>query len=360
MRIAILGAGSIAFGAAAFLCHAGHQPVLWSPSGAGTKALAAGAPLVATGQVEGEFHPEVAATCAEALEGAEAVLFALPANGHRMAMEAAAEHLKAGQTVMVSSHSSLGGLYLSKLLAKRGVTVPIVAWGTTVNAGRKTGDAEVNVAVLRAKVDAAVLPVSETGPALEVCRSLFGDRFIERPDILAIQLSNLNPQNHMGIALCNFTRMEKGERWGQTENTTDSVGNLLQALDLERLAIAKVLGYEVRSIQEHYNLSFQVKPGRVGDMAREIAERGNGGFGPTTIDTRYVLEDAPYGLAVTGVLGRMTGVDTPLHEAGVSIFSALYERDLGGENDLLPELDLEGLGLDALRELVRDGWKETV
>lgn len=358
MRIAILGAGSIAFGCAAYLCEAGHEPVLWSPSGAGTKALAAGSPLIATGEVTGEFRPKVAASCAEALKGADAVLLALPLNGHRMAMEAAAPHLEAGQTVMISSHGSFAGLYLSRLLARRGVEAPIVAWGTTVAAGRKTGDAHVNVAVLRAKVDAAVLPASAAAPALDVCRRLFGDRFVERPDMLAIQLSNLNPQNHMGIALCNFTRMEKGERWGQTEYTTDSVGNLLEALDAERLAIAAALGYAVRSIQEHYHLSFHVEPDRVGAMARAIVARGTGGFGPTTIDTRYVLEDAPYGLHVTALLGRMTGAGAPLHEAGVRIFSALYGRDLSAENDLLSELDLEAIGLDALRDLVRGGWKE--
>ena len=45
MRVSILGAGSVAFGMAAFLADGGHEPVLWSPSGKGTHALA-GAPLV--------------------------------------------------------------------------------------------------------------------------------------------------------------------------------------------------------------------------------------------------------------------------------------------------------------------------
>lgn len=356
MRVAILGAGSIAYGCAAFLCQQGHDPVLWSPSGQRTRALAKGEPLVAKGAVEGTFRPRVARDCAHAVSDAEAVLVALPANGHKLVMEAAAPHLRLGQTVMISSHTSFSGLYLSKLLAARGVEVPIVAWGTTVTAGRQTGDAAVNVAVVRARVDAAALPISASERGLAVCRALFGDRFVERPDMLAIALSNLNPQNHMGIALCNFTRMERGEQWGQNENTTDSVGRLLEALDAERLAIAAAVGHKVRTIQEHYHLSFHVPPGPVGEMSRAIHARGGGGLGPTTIDTRYVLEDVPYGLVPTVLLGRLSGAGAPLHEAGIRIFSALYGRDLAADNDLLPELGLERMSIDGLRQLVRGGW----
>jgi opine dehydrogenase len=356
MKVAILGAGSIAYGNAAYLCQAGHDPVLWSPSGGRGRALAKGEPLLARGAVEGSFHPRVAATCAEALSDAEAVLVALPANGHRHVMDAAAPHLRPDQTVIISSHISFSGLYLARLLADRNVSLPIVVWGTTVTAGRQAGDTGVNVAVVRAKVDAAVLPASAAAHGLAVCRDLFGDRFVERSDMLAIALSNLNPQNHMGIALCNFTRMEKGEDWGQNDNITDSVGRLLEALDAERLAIAAALGYQVRTIQEHYHLSFHVPPGPVGEMSRAIAARGDGGKGPTTVDTRYVLEDVPYGLVPTVLLGRLAGVPTPLHESGVRIFSALYGRDLAAENDLLGVLGLEAMGLAPLRRLVREGW----
>jgi opine dehydrogenase len=357
MRVAILGAGAIAYGCAAFLCREGHEPVLWSPSGSRAQSLARGEPLVAKGAVEGRFQPHVASSCEEALRESAAVLIALPVNGHKLVMDAAAPHLRPDQTVLISSHSSFSGLYLSKLLSRRGIAVPIVVWGTTVAAGRQEGDACVNVATVRSKVDAAVLPVSSAGPALSLCRTLFGDRFVERPDMLAIALSNLNPQNHMGIALCNFTRMEKGEQWGQNDNITDGVGRHLEARDAERRALAAAPGDEVRTIREHFHLSFHVPPGTVAEMAQAIAARGGGGYGPTNAETRYVLEDVPYGLVSTALLGRLTGAKAQLHEAGIRIFSALYGRDLGAENNLLPELGLDAISIDELRQLAREGWR---
>jgi opine dehydrogenase len=356
MQVAILGAGAIGFGCAAYLLSRGHDPIVWSPSGKRTAELAAGKPLIATGAVEGSFSPRVAQDCAEALSRAEAVLVALPGNGHRMVFDAMTPHLREGQTVLISGHLSFGALYLAKRLAERRIEVPIVAWGTTVTTGRQRGHSSVNVANLRKKVDIATLPLAAAEPGLKLCEKLFGDRFVPRADLLAIAVSNLNPQNHMGIALCNLTRMERGESWGQNENLTDAVGRLLEALDTERLAIAAKLGVAVRNIREHYHLSFNAPLGPIGEMARALYQRGDNVLGPATLETRYVLEDVPYGLVPTALLGRLVGAPAQLHEGGIAILSAAYGRDFRKENDLLPALGFDTMSLADLRRLARDGW----
>ena len=66
-KVGIAGAGSIAFGSAALLQQNGHEPMLWSPSGASTKALEDG-PLEASGAVETVFAPRVATSAQELAE----------------------------------------------------------------------------------------------------------------------------------------------------------------------------------------------------------------------------------------------------------------------------------------------------
>lgn len=343
MKVGIIGAGAVALGSAAFLAEAGHEARLWSPSGARTKALADGAPLVSEGVVAGSFHPVVAATCAAALEGADVALVALPANGYRMALEAMAPHLRPGQVVIFSAHASFGALYLSHLLAARGVVLPIVALSTTVLRARQTSLTTVKVATLRKTVDMATWPQSEADAGHAACVALFGQRFNRRADLLAIALSNVNPQSHMALALCNFTRMEKGEAWGQSANMTDAVGRLLEALDAERLAIAAAFGREVRSMRQHYSLTYGLPDAPIGETAAILAGRGDPTMGPATIQTRYTLEDVPFGLVPLIWLARQAAVPVPLHEAGLALFSALYGRDLGAQNDLLPVLEAAGL-----------------
>jgi opine dehydrogenase len=356
MRVCILGAGSIAFGMAAALAEGGHRPVLWSPSGRSTADLARGEPLRATGAVEFSAPVDVASTGAEAVAGADAVIVALPGYGHKAVLEAAAPHLSAGQPMIVSSHASFGALYLSKLLAARGVALPITVWGTTVVTGRKQSGTHVHVATIRQKIDLATVPEGRIEEGHALCTALFGDRFVRRDGFLAIQLSNLNPQNHLGIALCNVTRMERGEDWGQGENVTPAVGRFIEALDAERLAIAEAFGLSVRTVREHFSLSFHVPIGTVAEMNQAMHAAGRGGKGPTTLQTRYVLEDVPFGLVPTQALGRLVDRPALLHEAGTRIFSALYGRDLALDNDLLPEIGLESLSIDELRDLSRDGF----
>ncbi|MDI1285252.1 MAG: NAD(P)-binding domain-containing protein, partial [Reyranella sp.] len=90
MKVGIVGAGSIAFGMAAFLEREGHAATLWSPSGERTKALAMGEPLVAAGAIDGTFKPAVATSAEKLVAGAEVILIALPAYGHKHVFDAIA------------------------------------------------------------------------------------------------------------------------------------------------------------------------------------------------------------------------------------------------------------------------------
>lgn len=348
MRVAIMGAGAAAFAAAAYLAEQGHAPVLWSPSGKSTEALAAGNPLTSEGKIEGEFRPDVARSCKGALEGADAVLVALPANGHKLVMDAMAPLLSPGQSVIISSHASLGAFYLSRLLTEREMEIPIVALSTTILRSRRTGPSAVRIATIRSKVDIATLPRRLADEGLDLCRRLFGDRFRAVDGLLAVSLSNVNPQSHMALALANFTRMEKGEAWGQSEHLTTAVGQLLEAIDAERLALAAAFGLKVRTMREHYSLTYGVADAPLGETSQMLARTQPVTFGPATIDTRYILEDVPFGLQPLAQLGRLAKVPMPLHEAGLAIFSALYGRDLAQDNDILPELMKRGLSRDQL------------
>lgn len=356
MRVSILGAGAIAFGLAAYLSANGHDPMLWSPSGKRTQALGRGEPLAANGAVEFSGPVRVASDCGQAVQEADAIVIAMPTNGHRAAIDAAVPHLRAGQPVIISSHSSFGALYLSKRLAERGIALPISVWGTTVLTGRQKGDCQVQVNTVRQKVDVATLPLSAIEEGHALCTHLFGDRFVKRDGLLAIALSNLNPQNHLGIALLNLTRMEKGETWGQGEHVTPAVGRMIEALDAERLAIAESFGLSVRTVREHFSLSFHVPMGTVSEMNQQMHAEGRGGFGPATTNSRYIYEDVPFGLLPTAMLGRLSGKPAVLHEAGIAIFSAAMGHDLASDNDLLPELGLDRLSPAELQALCSKGY----
>jgi opine dehydrogenase len=338
MRVGIAGAGAIAMGYAALLLSRGHETSVWSPSGNRTADLLLGHPLRVSGAIEGEFRPGVCQSASE-LAHAEVVVLALPAYGHRYVIDALVPHLDTRHAIIISGHLSFAALYLFKRLAERGLQIPVAVWNTTALTCKAQSFTEVRVGTLRKMVSMAVVPGAMAGQGFDICVELFGQRFALQDDLLTISLSNLNPQSHLAIALCNLTRLERGEAWGQRENMTPTVGRFIESLDRERLALAEACGKTVATVFDHYRNSLGLTGESVAEIAALQVGRGADVAGPKTIDSRYVLEDVPFGLVPLLYLAEMTGTDIPLHRSGVAILSACYGRDFMTENDLLPEID---------------------
>lgn len=357
MKVSILGAGAVGLAYTSLLSRSGHEVIILSPSSKSKRALSSGQALQATGRVSGAFSPRVAESYKDATDDAEVIIIAIPSTGMRRLIDDLTPCLRPGQVVVISSQSSLSALYLSKRLYEQGVIVPIVAWSTTMATARRTSPLTVSIDTLRSCIDVATLHDTEDGLGLSVCRALFGDVFRPLPDLLAISLSNLNPPIHLANALANFTRIERGEYWANYDGITTAVGRMIEALDLERLSVAQAYGLKVRTVHEHYLMTFSgITPGSVSEMAAQVHRRRNGPPGPTSVETRYITEDVPFGLVPVVQLGHLAGVKLPLHEAGIRVISTLVGRDLVQENDLLAEF-LDGVTVKELRSLLRDGWR---
>ena len=336
MRIAILGAGAIGLGLAAHAESLGHEVAVHSPSGASTSFLAEGWPLVSVGFLEGSWQPRPA-TLEAALRDAELVIFAVPANGMRRLIDAAAPLLGSRHRVVISSHSSFAALLLKRRLAARGITVPIAAWSTTLSTGRRLAPDRVQVDEPRSRIDMVLLDDPEHSlPYL--LAGLFGERFHLLPDLLALSLSNLNPPIHLANALCNLTRIERGEAWDNYDGITPAVARLILALDAERLAVAAAYGAEVRTVEEHYVHTFPIAAAPLAEMAAEVHRMKQGPRGPTSLATRYITEDVPFGIWPIIALAQARGVAVPIHEGGLALMSAIVGTDLAAANDLLPEV----------------------
>ncbi len=351
--VGIIGTGPIGLGCAAVLSKNAINSFIWSPTGSFPERLELGQSVRVTGAVEIEFVPAMVLTAQKLVEVCDIIVLAIPAYGHKMVLDQIALNLRSDQTVIISSHVPFASEYLHSILEGKGITPLIIALSTTIVAGRKKSPLQVNLSTLRDRVDIATLPAEHAELGLGICQQLFGDRFVLRDGLMAISLSNLNPQNHLGIALCNLTRIEKGETWIQAENITPAVGRLLEKLDGERLAIGQALNLKLRNIYEHFSWSFHVEPGSVADMSAAMVKNGQCGYGPTNMETRYVLEDVPYGLVPIAWLGRQVGVRAPLHEAGITLFNALYDCNFYAMNDLMMGLETMGKSDDNLLKLLQ-------
>ncbi len=347
-RVAVIGAGPVGRATAAYLSHHGHIAGIWSPSGAGSAALAARSPIsgrgviVYKGALSGHAEVEVIDQ-PEAISGYDTVVIALPGYAYASVLARVLPVLHAGQTVIASGALSLVPLWIYERCGVSGKRPLVASWGTTLATARRSADADVEISTIRTRFEVAAIPASRGEAVLATCQMLFGDRFRLVENILATALSNVNPVAHAAEALPNLTRMERGEHWFLFECMTPAAARICEAIDRERLAIAHAYNLKVRSIEEHLHLSYHVPQGTVAEIAAAIHARDGAPPGPKTLEHRYVLEDVPYGLVFYELLARAAEVDVPVMSAAITLASSAYGRDFRCENALLADLGLENL-----------------
>lgn len=340
-RVGIAGTGAIALASAAWLRQAGHGVMLWSPGGQGAEALRT-QPLEAIGVQPCTVTVEVADDAERLCLASEVLLLALPVNGHRRVMDALLPFLRDGQTVIVSSMASLSALYLHESARHAGRRITVASFGTTVLTARRESGTQVKVMTRRKAVGVSALPGADLAEAIALCSALFGDGFFPQENTLASALANVNPQSHGPLAVFNWTRIERAENWPQYHCMTPGVARAIEALDLERRAVAKAFGIEPGPIEDHFARSFGTASARLEDIAAELHAKRGGPPGPVRTDTRYVTEDMPYGLAFVEALGRIAGVPTPATRTIVDAASLVNGIDFRQQNDLLAPLNLAG------------------
>jgi len=194
-----------------------------------------------------------------------------------------------------------------------------------------------------------VEPASQTDEAMPVLRALFPGA-VAYGSALEAGLSALNPVVHPPGVLMNAGRIERsrGEFWFYEEGVTPSVVNVIEAVDRERLALGAALGLHLTPVAEAFH---RAGFGPAGDFWSTI----NGSRmltalrAPGQIETRWLTEDIPFGLATWALLGDQLGVETPVIDALVTLASATLGKDFRSETRGLQALGLAGAGEDKPR-----------
>jgi len=346
LDVAVVGAGPIGCATAAYLLRHGHRPFLWSPTAARLKRHGDMASIACTGALDGDVEIDLL-DAPERLARFDTVIVCLPGNAYADVLGRLSPLWRDGQTIIVSGALSLAPLWLRERAARRGCDLHAAGWATTPTTAHFLPDGRLHANPLRHRIDMAATGAGDR--ILGLCAALLGDRFVDAGDLLAPTLANINPIAHAAEVIPNLTRMDRGEDWPLFGCFTPVVGRLAEGLDRERLATAAALGFALPTLAEHYSRSYHIEAGPLHEMAAAIQARGMGPSGPARLDHRYVLEDAPFGLAFQEALARAAGVESPLLSACIDILEAAYARDFRAENFLVEELGLASDGVSALR-----------
>lgn len=358
--LTVLGGGNTAFSVAANLALAGAEVTLCEI--AGFEAMIDPIRETKRIQLEGVARrgPATLAHVTQdfraALAANDLVLLIVPAYAHHAFAEATAPHLRAGQ-MLVLMPGTLGTLEFAELLRQRGAGrgVILAETDTAPYVCRKTAPTVATIWGVVGGMGLGVFP-AEAGARVQRAVEPWFPGVQLYPHVLACGLAAMNPVVHPAGVLLNAGRIERsrGDFYFYDEGVTPGVCRLIESVDGERRAIAAALGLELPPVDGAFH---SAGFGPRGDLWATI----NGSRmltqlrAPGALETRWVTEDVPYGVAAWAALGEQLGISCPVMRSLVTLTSAMLGIDFNQQTRTPQRLGIAGKSRDELLDYVTRG-----
>ena len=361
--IAILGAGNGGCAAAADLARRGFHVRLYSRSLERIAPLRASGGIAYEGALGQGFAPLSIITddAAEAIAGADLVVFMVPTQAHESIAAIAAPHLEADQIVMAAPGHTV--LLIPSVLKRHGIARPVVCeTGSLPYICRMDGPVTVRIAKRSAYQAFAAFPARETERLARAVKPAFP--MIEPvANVLETVFPYTNAVHHPPAILMNAGRVEatEGAYYHYYDGISPAVGRLIDALDGERLRIARALGATATPLPEHFfRMGYTTEAARDSGLAYEVfhqSEPDRWIRAPSTLEHRFLDEDVPYGLVPLAELGRLARVATPMMDCVIHLASVVRGRDYRADGLTLERMGLANQAPGAVQSLLWEGYQ---
>ena len=354
MNIVILGAGNMGCAMAADLTLKGHCITLVKTSHAMhndtfsyLKANNNRLSLFENGQTKtAEVHRIT--TDLQAISEADLIIITVQTNYHEKLIVRMKEYLRKGQKILVVP-GYLSTAYFLKHCPELDLVI-IEGESSTIDC-RVDDVGKVRVGFRNVRNPVGVYPQKYTQSMVEFLAPL-QYHYTALSSVVEAALHNPNLIVHTVGAIMSIPRIEKtkGEYCMYHEVFTPSVWNILERLDSEKMDVLEKLGYERLAYVDACKYRNSLDESIDGKAVFfEYAAMPTRAKGPTTVDSRYILEDVSQGLVLLEALGGCLGLKTPVSTSLIEIASAALSRDLRAEGR-----SLEGLGKERVQRVLAD------
>ncbi len=309
------------------------------------------------GTIEGFGRLDFATSnIADAVDSADIVMIVAPAVAHRSIARDCAPHLKDGQIVFIHPGSTGGALEFKQVLANEAcaAAVTLAESNSLLYACRCSAPGRASILGVKKELTVAALPARETPQAIEKLTQAF-PQLKPGKNVLETSLSNPNAVMHPAPTVLNTSLIESDREWlYYWDGITPSIGAFVEALDQERVDIARAYGLDLPPIRTWYKIAYGVS----GDNLSEVV-KANAAYecvkGQHQLNTRYLLEDIPMGLVPMVAMGKAVGVETVRMENVIRIAEFLLNQDLYAGGRTMERLGVAGKTTPEILEYVDTG-----
>jgi opine dehydrogenase len=362
LKIAVLGGGNGSFAAAGDFALQGHDVKLWRRDATAVEAHRAAGSHIVVKDARGRHDAQltlVTTDIAEAARDAEMFLCPAPAFAQHDIAALLAPHLRDGQVVFLPP-ATFGSVVFAKAAHDAGnrANITFAETGTLPWLTRKHGPLEVAITIRAKRLPVGVFPLKNAPHALDVIGRVFPAVIEPCGDALSGALMNAGPIIHPPLIVMNAGPIEHFERWDiHKEGTQASIRRVTDALDGERIALRKALGYG----PPHFPLAHHyAKEGEEWMYGRGSHDRltDSGDWRERIVlnEHRYMREDLRVGLSFLVSVADIAGVNTPLAKSFLTIGGTICSEDFMQSGRTLKSLGFGDVDRNALQALLREGF----
>ncbi len=362
MKIAVLGGGNGSFAAAGDFALNGHEVRLWRRDPELVAQHRATGSRIILRDSDGRHEVALAlvtADIAEAVTDAQLILCPTPAFAQHDIADRLAPHLREGQVVFLPP-GTFGTMIFAKAAHNAGnrEAASFAETGTLPWLARKHGPFEVAITVRAKRLPVGVFPLAAADHALDVIGRAFPEIIESCGDVLSAALMNAGPIIHPPLIVMNAGPIEHYERWDiHKEGTQSAIRRVTDALDAERIAVRKALGYGKPHFPLAHHYAAEGETWMYGRGSHDrLTDSGDWREPIVLTQHRYMREDLRLGLSLLASVGELAGIATPLAFSFLTIGGAICGEDFIEGGRTLASLGLDHLHYKELQTLLREGF----
>lgn len=294
----------------------------------------------------------------EAIKDVDIIIIGGSAYAHEPFSKALMHNFQDGQFILFTSN--FGAIRFHKWMKENGVATQVTPVETMslLYATRAVEPGVVSCIGVKNELPVAALPANRTQTFLDKVRPVF-PQFAAAENTWFTSVNNLNPIVHPPMVLFNAGRIEStgGEGWNlYADGATESVAKMMLAMDEERMCLLDSVctkGLPFKDAFENVYKTYSLGKKSLSETLRQSPIHGNPAFpAPASVDTRYITEDLPFGLAPWSSIGRMWGRNTRNIDAVLQVASTMLEVDYFVDGLTVRDLGIEGMTPADVKALV--------
>jgi opine dehydrogenase len=292
----------------------------------------------------------------KAIKGVDYIMMPIPATGHERFFRAIMPYLEDGQTI-VAWPGNYASLYFARMMGEEGLKRDItLAEGHTLPWGCRGEGGRIRIFVDAWKLLLAALPSKETARVVKDLKGYYP--VVAASSVLETSLNNLNPIVHPVGTILNAGAIDNRKEGFHLyrDGTTKSIAMAIKAVFEEVSRVGEAVGVKMLAYPEESFWSKGTIMGHYFKAPRDMDGTVAGISGPSSMTSRYITEDIPYGLVPVAGLACSYGVDIPIIDATICLASTINGADYYQSGRSLGELGIAGLNREELDKILKRGF----